>query len=333
MPRWPERAPLGDPDDPRGFEVLIRRHLEALAVRGRSRTTQATAERVLRPFAAWCALHGLAQPAEVTRPLLERYQRWLFHSRTESGDPLGFGTQHTRLSVVRRFFAWLAKERYLVSDPASALELPKKPIRLPTATFSLEEVEQILALPDVGTALGLRDRAILETLYSTGIRRSELAGLDIDDLDRARGWLAVRQGKGGKDRVVPIGERALVWVVRYLDRARAELALVSDERALFLTASGTRFAPEALGFRVKKLLERSGVRPRPGACHLFRHTCATLMLEGGADVRFLQEMLGHAKLDTTQIYTRVSIQKLKEIHTATHPGARLGRRVADEGED
>jgi integrase/recombinase XerD len=332
MPRWPARSPVGDPDDPRGFPILVARHLEALAVRGRSKTTLDSAERVLRPFAAWCAERGATRPSEVTRTLLERYQRWLFHVRDESDRPLRLGTQHTRLSVVRRFFAWLAKERYLLSDPASALELPRKPIRLPTATFSLEEVEQILATPDLGTAIGLRDRAILETLYSTGIRRSELAALDLHDLDRERGWLTVRQGKGGKDRVVPIGERALAWIARYVDQARAALALPATDRALFLTATGTRFTPETLGFRVKKILGRSGIRAREGSCHLFRHTCATLMLEGGADIRFLQEMLGHAKLDTTQIYTRVSIQKLKEIHTATHPGAKLARQAAERAE-
>jgi integrase/recombinase XerD len=201
-----------------------------------------------------------------------------------------------------------------------------KPRKLPTSSFTVAEVEQVLAVPDVATIWGPRDRAIVETLYSTGIRRSELVHLDGYDLDRERGWLRVHQGKGSKDRVVPIGERALAWIGHYLENARPQLVLVASETALFLNREGGRFTPNALSAHVRRVLERSGIREREGSCHLFRHTCTTLRLEGGADTRFLQEMLGHAILDSTQIYTRVSIRKLKEIHTATHPGAKLGRR-------
>ncbi|MGH8222159.1 MAG: site-specific tyrosine recombinase XerC [Woeseiaceae bacterium] len=332
MPRWSERPAFGDPDDPRGFPVLLARYLEALAVRHCSVTTIASREHVVRLFAAWCVERGVERPGDATRAVLDRYQRWLFHHRSETGKALRLGTQHSRLLGVRLFFAWLAHERYLATDPASALVLPRKPPRLPTDTFSVAEVEEIFAVPDASTAVGLLDRAILETLYSTGIRRSELVKLDVHDLDVDRGWLVVRQGKGGKDRVVPIGERALAWVVRYLEEARAQLVVAPTEQALFVNAEGQRFAPGTLGARVRRILEQSGVRERVGSCHLFRHTCATLMLEGGADVRFIQEMLGHASLDSTQIYTRVSIQKLKAIHTATHPGAKLERRAATESE-
>lgn len=329
MRAWPPRAPAGDPDDPRGFETLIARYLESLAVRHCSPGTIVATRRVLELFAAWCAERGAMRPAEVTRSQVERYQRWLFHYRTETEKPLRVGSQRNRLNAVQLFFAWLARERYLAIDPASSIVLPHKPRKLPTSSFTVSEVEQVLAVPNVATSTGLRDRAILETLYSTGIRRSELVNLDVYDLDRERGWLTVRQGKGSKDRVVPIGERALAWVGRYLEEARPQLLLLAAENALFLNRAGGRYTPGALSAQVRRILEHSGIRAREGSCHLFRHTCATLMLEGGADTRFLQEMLGHASLDSTQIYTRVSIQKLKAIHTATHPGAKLQKGSAE----
>ena len=316
----PARQPVGDPNDPRGFEVLIRRYLESLAVRGYSESTQRNGRSYLLSFARWCSERGLARPAEVTRPLVERYQRWLFHYRQEGDKPLSAVTQHGMLQRLKAFFAWLAKERYLVYNPASELVLPKLPPRLPVDGFSIEEVETILATPDVATPIGVRDRALLETMYSTGIRRKEVTALDLYDVDFERGVLVVRAGKAGKRRVVPIGERALRWLHKYLEDTRPGLVDWEDEKALFVTGEGLRFSGDGLGNRVKKVLEASGVRRRPGGvCHLFRHTMATQMLEGGADIRFIQEILGHARLETTQVYTKVSIQKLKEIHTATHP--------------
>jgi integrase/recombinase XerD len=322
--RWPERVPVGDPSDPRGFEVLVGRYLEWLEVHHYSPRTVTTARNQLRAFAEWCGERGLVRPGDVSRAVVERYQRWLYHYRQEDGRPLAFGTQLGRLSRVKSFYRWLARERYLLYNPASELVLPKERPRLPVDTFSVEEVERIMATPDLSTFLGLRDRAILEVLYSTGLRRSEVAHLELYDVDSERGWVVVRQGKGGKDRVVPIGERALAWLGRYLEEARPALVCHPVERALFVNTEGLRFTTDGLGNRVAKILADSGVRERPGCCHLFRHTMATLMLERGADIRYIQQILGHASLDTTEVYTRVSITKLKEIHSATHP-AKLER--------
>jgi integrase/recombinase XerD len=163
---------------------------------------------------------------------------------------------------------------------------------------------------------------MLEVLYSTGARRGELAGLDLGDLDAERGLALVREGKGRKDRMVPVGDRALAWVAKYLRESRPSLTAESTRGSLFVTETGERLSTSWLTDLVRTYVERSGVA-KVGACHLFRHTCATLMLEGGADIRFIQQLLGHAELSTTEIYTRVSIVKLKEIHRATHP-ARLG---------
>ena len=151
----------------------------------------------------------------------------------------------------------------------------------------------------------------------------ELLGLGVYDLDAERGTLWVRQGKGSKDRMIPIGERALAWVEKYQSEVRPGLVVASDGGKLFLTAGGKPFHPDHLSHLVRHHVLAAELGKR-GGCHLFRHTMATLMLENGADIRFIQEMLGHAKLSTTQIYTQVSIRKLKEIHTATHPTAKLG---------
>jgi integrase/recombinase XerD len=170
--------------------------------------------------------------------------------------------------------------------------------------------------------LGKRDRAMLEVLYSTGMRRMELTGLSVYDLDAERGTLMVRQGKGKKDRMVPVGERAIAWIGSYLRDVRPSLTLGADDGTLFLTTFGEAFTANRMTQLVRNYVDAAAIGKR-GACHLFRHSMATLMLKGGADIRFIQQMLGHADLSTTQIYTQVSIRKLKQIHTATHPSAKL----------
>ena len=186
------------------------------------------------------------------------------------------------------------------------------------------EAEQVLEQPDVSDAIGLRDRAIIEVLYSTGIRRMEVLNLCIYDLDIERGTLMVRQGKGKKDRMVPIGERAIAWLERYFNDARPALMVPPDDGTLFLGATGEELSPNRLTQLVRGYVDAADIGKR-GACHIFRHTMATLMLENGADIRYIQEMLGHVELSTTQIYTQVSIRRLKQVHTLTHPGARLCR--------
>ncbi len=252
--------------------------------------------------------------------MLERYQRWLFHYRKTNGEPLSFRSQAQRLLPVRAFFRWAARAHHVLYNPASEIELPKVEHRLPKPALTVAEAEQVLAQPDLSGPVGVRDRAILEVFYSTGIRRAELAHLAIFDLDIQRQTLLVRQGKGAKDRMVPVGTRALAWVGRYLAETRPTLAVEPDDATLFLTVDGTPIALDRLTQLARDYVKASGVA-KTGACHLFRHTMATVMLEGGADIRYIQAMLGHARLDTTQIYTQVSIRALQAVHAATHPGA------------
>jgi integrase/recombinase XerD len=317
--RKPRRV-VGDPSDPEGMAVWMRRYLDALRVKNYSERTVENRESYLNFFIDWADERGITRPQDVTRPILQRYQRHLFHKRKKNGAPLSFRSQHSRLVPVRAFFRWLSKENVLLANPASELELPRLERRLPRHVLTADEVEQVMAVPDVNDAIGLRDRAILEVLYSTGIRRMEVVNLSVFDLDGERGTLMVRQGKGKKDRMVPIGQRAITWGRRYQDEVRPGLVVPPDEGIMFLTTVGESITPNRLTALVRGYI-RAADLGKSGSCHLFRHTCATLMLEGGADIRYIQEMLGHAELSTTQIYTQVSIRKLQQIHAATHPAA------------
>ena len=197
-------------------------------------------------------------------------------------------------------------------------------------SLSVSQVEAVLATADPSTPQGLRNRAILEVFYSSGMRRKELIGLKLHDLDTERGTVMIRQGKGSKDRFIPLGARACAWIDKYLAEVRSELVGLDDDRSVFLDDFGRPLSAHFLGDLVRRHLEAGGITT-PGACHVFRHAMATHMLEGGADIRFVQAMLGHANLETTQIYTHLSITKLKEIHSATHP-ARLQRRGGDQSD-
>jgi integrase/recombinase XerD len=301
--------------------------LDWSAARALSDQTLETREQALRRFIAWCDERDLTQPQDVTLPILERYQRYLYHYRKPNGEPLTFGTQQTLLVPLKAFFQWATRERHLLYNPASELLLPRLPRRLPKHLLSVADVESLINRPDIATPSGLRDRAMLETLYSTGIRRMELARLELYDLDTRGGTLTVRGGKGGRDRVVPLGARACAWLDRYLEEVRPLLVTGHDAGRCFLTDFGEPFEKNRLGDLVKRYIERAGFKVI-GSCHLFRHAMATHMLENGADIRYIQAILGHNDLDTTAIYTLVSIHKLKEIHSATHP-AKLHRTTKE----
>lgn len=305
-------------------------HLDWLAVHGYADTTMRARRYHLDQLVAFFAELGITAPDAVSFAALESYQRHLHRQRnTRTGEPLSFRTQAQRLIPVKTFFAWLTGHGHIPLDPAAGLILPKAEHRLPEATLSTEEVEAILAGPDVTTPLGLRDRAILEVFYSTAIRRAELINLRVHDIDHARRTLFVRRGKGGKDRHVPIGGRALTWISHYTDLIRPQLAHHPDAGVLFLSASGGMLCGDWLSRTVAGYIT-AGAPTKHGSCHLFRHTAATLMLDGGADIRYVGEMLGHAKLETTQIYTRVSIAKLRAVHAATHPA---GDGQPDSGDE
>lgn len=312
------------------MHVLMEEYLEWLAAQNFSTDTVVTFRTTIGYFVEWCTERGLNDPAEITRPILERYQRALYHYRKSDGQPLTFRTQNSRLRSLKGWFRWLARQNYLLHNPASEIILPRLENRLPKYILNAEEAETVLQQPDIAVPEGLRDRAILETFYATGMRRMEVASLKIYDIDQERGALMIRQGKGKKDRYIPIGDRALAWLGKYTREARAGLLTGADDGTVFLTDLGEPYTRVQLTTLVRVYVRKSKIG-KMGGCHLFRHTVATLMLENGADIRVIQEMLGHAKISTTELYTRVSINLLRQVYLATHPAANL--RDSDEDED
>jgi integrase/recombinase XerD len=301
-----------------GMARLYEVYLEYLAVHNYAAHTITGRRLALVAFLRWCQERDLFWPQDVTRNILENYQRAMHRHRKANGNPLGFTTQRGRLVAIKDYFRWLCRQNVILHNPASELEMPRNERRLPNGALSEAETERILSQPDIAQPLGIRDRAILEVLYSTGIRRMEVARLQIGDINPERGVMLIQQGKGKKDRVVPIGERALQWVGKYLADVRPEMLLDPREHTLFLSGYGDAgMSPDYLSRLVSDYVRRAGITR--GGCHLFRHTCATLMLENGADIRFIQQMLGHANLNTTQIYTEVSIVQLQRVHAMTHP--------------
>jgi len=333
----------GDPETRGGHRAYLIEFLDWMAARRFSAHTIKNRRIELGYFIDWCEERNILRPIDVTRAMLEQYRQYVFHYRrksaggsaTRAGQPLSFNTQGKRLVSVRVFFQWLARSHHLLYNPASELELPRPEKRLPRHILNVAEVEQIMNALDTTepTGLGVRDRAMLEALYSTGMRRAELVNLRIDDVDIERGTVLIRQGKGAKDRMVPIGARACAWIAKYLYTVRPAYLEDEDGGVLFLARHGEGMQGKQLSVIVKKAIEAASLErfadTHPNAaCHLFRHACATHMLEGGADIRYIQALLGHEDLSTTEVYTRVSILQLKAVHERTHP-ARLERPQRD----
>ncbi len=305
-------------------KILLHQFLQSMRMRNCSEATIRSWNYVFNVFSHWSQERGIECLSEVTPEIMGAYRRYLFHYRNaHTGKPLTFDTQAHYLMMVRRWFVWMKDQALIESDPTRDIELPKSEERLPTVTLSAEQVELLLNQPDINSLVGIRDRTIMEVLYSSGIRCGELVALDVYDIHPDRGVLTVRRGKGRKDRVVPIGKRALSWVEKYLNDIRPDWVNDSSAQALFVSNKGRRLVSTGLSVLVKKYLKRIGITER-GSCHLLRHAAATLMMEGGADLRSLQEFLGHKRINTTQIYTHVSIKRLQEVHRKTHPASPNG---------
>ena len=239
MPRrGPRKPPRVVASEPGSLRAWAARHTEWALSKNYSERTIEGWSRNLGYFFSWAEARDVTRPQQVTRPILERYMRHLFHLRKPDGKPLSFPAQLGRITPIRAFFRWLTRQNVLLSNPASDLDMPRVEHRLPKAVLTANEAERVMLQPDVRTSLGLRDRAMLEVLYSTGMRRKELAGLEVFDIDTERGTALIRKGKGNKDRMVPVGERALAWVERYVHEARPELAVSTAQKALFLTPLG-----------------------------------------------------------------------------------------------
>jgi integrase/recombinase XerD len=322
-----KRKPEAAPRTP--LAIMMHEHLDALRTRGYSEYTVRGRRVHITYFIEWAEEHGLREPMEITRPILERYQRHLFYYRKKNGEPMSFRSQHSRLVPLRVWFKWMTRQNYILHNPASEIDLPRLGRTLPKNILSPHEIELVMMQPTLADPIGFRDRAILEVLYSCGLRRLELVNLKLYDLQLDRGLVVVRQGKGKKDRYVPIGERATAWLEKYIRETRPELAIEPDDMTVFLTAQGEPFSRDHLTWTVRTHIVAAQLG-KVGACHLLRHTMATHMHENGADIRHIQAILGHEDIKTTQIYTHVAIRALQQVHAATHPAAFLDKTKAPQ---
>ncbi len=302
-------------------ERAIRTYLDHLAVeRGLAANTLTSYRRDLRRYAAFLEGQGVANLDEVTETTVSAF---LMRLREGDGDhpPLSSTSAARTVVAVRGFHKFAVADGLAKLDPASAVKPPTPAKRLPKA-LPLADVEAILETAGAAeTPLALRDRALLEVLYGTGARISETVGLDVDDVDTVDATVLLR-GKGSKERLVPIGSYALDAVASYLTRARPELvAAKTPAGAMFLNSRGGRLSRQSAWAVLVQTAERAGVT-RDVSPHTLRHSFATHLLDGGADVRVVQELLGHASVTTTQIYTLVTVDNLREVFATAHPRAR-----------
>ncbi|MCC8415737.1 site-specific tyrosine recombinase XerC [Photorhabdus laumondii] len=327
------RQPVGPAHDPKSLYALLLRFVVWRQERNWSESTLKVQTHHTYHFILWATERGLYYAADITRPILERYQRYLYQYRKTNGEPLSTRTQRTQLEPLKVWFKWLTKQNLILANPAADIELPRLEKHLPRYILTIDETEQILAQPDLTTLQGIRDRALMELLWSTGMRRGELTRLDVYSVDGKRKTVTIRQGKGNKDRVLPLGERALSWLQRYQQQVRPQLIVNPDVKALFVAMDGLDgLQANGISNLVTAYINAVGIEKK-GACHLFRHAMATQMLENGADLRWIQAMLGHASVESTQVYTQVSIRALQAVHASTHPAEQMAdEKVRDADE-
>lgn len=279
---------------------------------GLAANTLAAYRRDLTAFAQWLGTqHGKPLDGAETVDI----QAWFAAKHPTSRA----STANRRLATLRRYYTWAVRQGRVHRDPCLEMRTAKQPARFPN-TLTENQVDDLLNAPDTGTPLGLRDRAMLETLYATGLRVSELISLNILDVSLTEGVIRVTLGKGGKDRLVPLGAEAQYWVETYLAQARAVLLRGQPSNALFITSRGGPMTRQSFWLIVKKYAAAADIHA-PLSPHTLRHAFATHLLNHGADLRVVQMLLGHADISTTQIYTHVARERLKQLHMTHHPRA------------
>lgn len=289
-----------------------------MTLEGRSPHTIRNARCALRELAGFMGAQRIDDIERVTQEAVLAYRGRLAQRLTARGMTLSAASQCEHLGSLRSFCRWLVAQEWLSADPMQRVPQPRRRRQLPRAILEPEEVALLCSLPDMHTAAGYRDRVILEILYSSALRRAEVANLGLDDLDTRRGYLFVRQGKNGKDRVVPVGRGVCDLIDCYVAEVRPGWRGLSQCANLFLNRFGRGMHPIAVWHIVRKYVRRAGIA-KPISTHSFRHSCATHMMRAGAPIRHLQELLGHASVETTQIYTQLTINDLKDAHRRFHP--------------
>ncbi len=295
------------------LEKSIDEFIYHLAIeRGLAENTLVSYRADLSRFLSFCRKHGKQLLEQVDKDLIMSY---LFHLQLNGRSP---ATISRLLAALHSFFLFAVREEYLVTDPSADLESPKISQKLPRV-LSIEEVDLLLGLPRTNEPAGLRDKAMLELLYATGVRVTELVSLDLEHVHIENGFILCL-GKGGKERMIPLGDVAARCIEEYLTLGRIKLCKTGGSSALFLNQHGRRLTRQGFWKIIKKYALKANIKIEITP-HTFRHSFATHLLENGADIRSVQEMLGHADISTTQIYTHLTRNKLKEIYNRSHPRA------------
>jgi integrase/recombinase XerD len=289
-------------------------HLKAL---GRAKRTVQNTRNDLRPFMRFLAQEQILNPEALSHEIMAAYQQDLAFHLTAKGTLLSLRSQGQLLSTVKGFTRFLKYNDYLINDPGAKIQLPRKPKTLPKAILSQAEIKRLLKACDMRTCRGYRNRVIVEILYDTAVRRAEMSCMRLSDLELTTGFVRV-SGKGAKERVVPLSQRVCELIKNYIIAIRPQFVQDKDPGLLILNRWGQKMKGEGIRCVVKRCAELAGIKKNV-TTHGLRHTCATHMLKNGAPVRHIQEMLGHESLESTQIYTRVTINDLKRIHSQYHP--------------
>lgn len=307
------------------MDLLVEDFLQYLRnERGQSEHTQRTYKGLLDRFVEWAKQHGLSDWRQVTLPhltsfLLEEQQRRLAHEPKDSKRRLSASSVYLEIAALKAFYRFCEQEKLLPVNRAEHLSWPRRWQRLPKALTD-EEIRQLLELlPHRGAPSDLCEQAVVELAYASGLRISELCGLRLEQLHLQAGFVTV-VGKGNKERVIPVGRKAIAALEHYLEAGRPKLVTSQTPGNVFLTKRGTAFAQVTLWLRIKRRVKRSGIS-RNVTPHMLRHSFATHLLEHGADLRVIQELLGHASISTTEIYTHVAGNRLRDVHRKFHPRA------------
>jgi integrase/recombinase XerD len=300
------------------FKSYTDKFIQFMKVRNFAKRTIAHNGWKLKKFIRFLVQNNIFNIDLITKETIRSYQIELYQMINAKGLQNSVGYQNGMLSTTKQFTQFLHKRDYLVSDPAKDIEYAKTPKTLPRSILTTSEARKIIHAPNVKTIIGYRDRVILEILYTSGIRKQEIDNLILGDVDYHDGFLRIDNGKGGKDRIVPLGRIACRYLENYIKSIRPDLIKDPYNNHLFLSLRGNRLSKNVVWELVKKYAKKARIKKNVHP-HTFRHTCATAMLKNKADLNTIRKILGHASLNTTQIYTHLNITDLKKVHKQCHP--------------
>lgn len=314
------------------LESLKGAFLEHLTLKNMSAGTVRQNGLALRVLIGWLAAKQICEAGQVDQNLFEEYKAWLSNYRNRKGEPIGVGTIRERIFTPQRWFAWLKKKGVLAYDPIAGVKAPRPKKLLPKGLLRPDEIRRVMEQPNLKSVIGYRDRTIMEVLYSTGARAAELTGMKFPDVDLQKKMVRIRNGKGGRDRFVPLSTPCCRFLDRYINKIRPELLdgmrpagnnwlkkSQTGKDLLFLSIYGGPMCKVWLGQIMKDYLRKAGIKKAVSPVHGFRHSVATHLLEGGMDVRYVQALLGHNNINSTQIYTHVERATLHGMLKKYHP--------------